>query len=165
MAPIDNDARSAAVAASRELTTAAVMYHATVAERLGLGPADEKALDLLRRHGSLSAGELASLTGLAPASITALVDRLVAKKLARRRSSPDDGRRTLVEPTPEAETLLREQFADLVASIEDLFDDYTGGALALVTEVLLAMAERQRDATARLARAPAPTRARRRSMR
>ena len=163
MASTKNEARTAAVAASRELTTAAVMYHATVAERLGLGPADEKALDLLRRHGSLSAGELATLTGLAPASITALVDRLVAKRLARRRPSPDDGRRTLIEPTPEAETLLHEQFADLVASIEDLFDRYTSGALALVTEVLLAMAERQRGATARLARTPASARARRRS--
>ena len=45
--------RAAAVAAARELTTVAVMYHATVGERLGLGPTDEKALDLLRQHGSL----------------------------------------------------------------------------------------------------------------
>ena len=151
--------RAAAVAAARELTTVAVMYHATVGERLGLGPTDEKALDLLRQHGSLSAGRLAALTGLAPASVTALVDRLVARGFARRSPSPEDGRRVVVEPTAEGDEILHSTFAHLVASIDDLFGGYTDGALALVTEVLHAMAERQRAATAHLSSPTPATRA------
>jgi DNA-binding MarR family transcriptional regulator len=142
--------RAQAVAAARELTTAAVIYHEAVATMLGLGPTDEKALDLLRRHQWLTAGELAAHTGLAPATVTALVDRLVAKGFARRVADPGDGRRVRVEPTSAGDARLGAALADLVSSIEEVYSCYSDGALALVIEVLRAMSEAQRQATARL---------------
>jgi DNA-binding MarR family transcriptional regulator len=148
--PSSQTHRQAAIAAARDLTTAAVMYHGAVGAALGLGPTDEKALDLLRRHGSLSAGEIGAHSGLAPATVTALVDRLVDKGFAARSTDPADRRRVLVSPTGAGDARLGALLADLVGSIDDLFSRYTDGALGLVVEVLREMARVQRDATERL---------------
>lgn len=60
--------------AGSENSTATVLFHAAIAERLGLGPSDHKALDILARHGPLTAGEIGEHTGLASASVTSLID-------------------------------------------------------------------------------------------
>ena len=45
--------------AGRESSTAAVMFHATLAATQGLSATDTKAIDVLDRQGPLTAGELA----------------------------------------------------------------------------------------------------------
>jgi DNA-binding MarR family transcriptional regulator len=65
--------------AGRAMSAATVMFHATVAARQGLSATEEKALDLLDRFGPLTAGELAKRSGLAPASVTGLINRLEEK--------------------------------------------------------------------------------------
>src|SRR5919106_920916 len=108
-------------AAGRAQSAATVMYHGAVAARRGLSATEEKALDLLDRFGPLTAGELARHAGLAPASVTGLVDRLERKGVARRLSHPRDGRSVLVDEE-----------------------------LELILRSLNEVAERQRQATARL---------------
>ena len=49
----------------------------------------------------MTAGRLAERARLSPGAITALIDRLEEKKLARRVRDTDDRRRVLVEVTPE----------------------------------------------------------------
>ena len=39
---------------ARQFSTATVLFHQAVAERLGLGPADHKCLDLLLERGPLT---------------------------------------------------------------------------------------------------------------
>jgi DNA-binding MarR family transcriptional regulator len=84
-------------AAGRAQSAATVMYHSALAARRGLSATEEKAIDLLDRFGPLTAGELARHAGLAPASVTGLVDRLERKGFARRLPHPRDGRSILVE--------------------------------------------------------------------
>lgn len=48
----------------RQHSTAVVLFHQAVAERLGIGPTDHKCLDLLRERGALTGSDLAALTGL-----------------------------------------------------------------------------------------------------
>ena len=93
--------------ALREHNAAAVGFHGAVAARLGLNVTDLKALDILERTGPRSAGDLATETGLAAASVTALIDRLARKRFVRRHRDPRDRRRVIVELAP----FLREQFA------------------------------------------------------
>src|SRR5688500_9030262 len=83
--------------AGRANSNAAVMYHTAMGERMGLGMSEEKTLDLLQRLGPLTAGEIAQHTGLAPASVSGLIDRLEAKWLVRRVRHPKDRRRVIVE--------------------------------------------------------------------
>src|SRR3954462_12111423 len=74
-----------------------VMFHSAVAAKQGLNATETKTLDLLQRLGPLTAKDLAELTGLAPASVTGLVDRLESKGFVRRVKHPTDKRRVVVE--------------------------------------------------------------------
>lgn len=83
--------------ASRELSTETVMFHTAIGDQAGLSVSESKATDYLARLGPLTPKELAQHSGLAPASVTALVDRLERKGVVRRKPHPDDRRKVLVE--------------------------------------------------------------------
>jgi DNA-binding MarR family transcriptional regulator len=128
-----------------------VMFHTAVAARQGLSASEEKALDLLERSGPLTAGELARQSGLAPASVTALINRLEAKGFARRVQNPSDRRSVLVEVDPERlYATVAPLFADWVGSLQELYAGYTDEQLEVILHFLNEAARRQREATARL---------------
>ena len=79
--------------AERALGAATVMMHSAIGERAGLSATEFKALDILIRSGSVTAGELADRTGLTTGAVTGLVDRLEAAGFARRARDPHDRRR------------------------------------------------------------------------
>jgi DNA-binding MarR family transcriptional regulator len=136
--------------AGREVSAAAVMFHTALAAHQGLTATEEKALDLLDRNGPLTGRQLAERSGLAPASVTSLVDRLEAKGFARRTRNPADGRSVLIETTPDRLAGLGPLFADWVRELEELCAQYTDAELAVITSFLAQSARRQKDATARL---------------
>jgi DNA-binding MarR family transcriptional regulator len=88
--------RAALAEAVRRHSTATVLFHAAIAERLGLNPTDHKAADLIMQRGALSAGELARLTGLTTGAVTGIIDRLEAAGWVRRTRDRDDRRRVIV---------------------------------------------------------------------
>jgi DNA-binding MarR family transcriptional regulator len=134
--------------AGRELSTAAVMFHTAVAAKGGLTATETKALDLLERLGPLTAGELSEQSGLAPASVTGLIDRLERKGVARRIPHPQDRRRVLIEMNREAVSTTR--FDDLVAGMRALCANYSDEQLATIIEFVRAAARIQQSATAKL---------------
>src|SRR5215471_14170932 len=136
--------------AGREISAAAVMFHTALAARQGLSATEEKALDLLDRHGPLTGRRLAELSGLAPASVSNLADRLEAKGFARRTPNPADGRSVLIEATPDRVAGLGPLFTDWVGELEDLSGRYTDDELRAITDFLTESARRQKNATARL---------------
>ena len=137
--------------AGRVSSAATVMFHTAVAARQGLSASEEKALDLLERSGPLTAGELARQSGLAPASVTALINRLEAKGFARRVQNPSDRRSVLVEVDPERlYATVAPLFADWVGSLQELYAGYTDEQLEVILHFLSEAARRQREATARL---------------
>jgi DNA-binding MarR family transcriptional regulator len=137
--------------AGRASSAATVMFHTAVAARQGLSASEEKALDLLERLGPLTAGELARQSGLAPASVTALINRLEAKGFARRVQNPSDRRSVLVEVDPErVYATVAPLFADWVGSLQELYAGYTDEQLEVILHFLNEAARRQREATARL---------------
>ncbi|WP_370932990.1 MarR family winged helix-turn-helix transcriptional regulator [Amycolatopsis sp. cg13] len=81
---------------SRVLSTETVMFHTAIAEQSGLSAVESKVTDYLARLGPLTPKELAEYAGLAPASVTALVDRLERKGIVNRMPHPDDRRKVLV---------------------------------------------------------------------
>ncbi len=141
--------------AGQELSAAAVFFHTRLAEALGLGPADTKALDVLDRHGEMTPKDLGQLTGLAPASITDMVGRLEARGLVRRRPHPDDGRRVLVGVIPEAlGPMMTPLFTPFVAALRERYDDLDDEQVALLAEVFHDIARIQMDAAHGLPRDP-----------
>jgi DNA-binding MarR family transcriptional regulator len=136
--------------AGRELSAAAVMFHAALAAHQGLSRSEEKSLDLLDRYGPLTARELSQRSGLAPASVTGLIDRLERKGLARRVRHPRDGRSVLVEPMDKRLADLGPLVADWVRSLHGLGEKYSDDELATIIDFLTQAAERQRAATEKL---------------
>ncbi len=81
---------------ARRHSTAVVLFHHAVAERLGLGPTDHKCLDLLRDRGPMAAADLGAITGLTSGAITGVVARLERAGYLRREPDPHDGRKQIL---------------------------------------------------------------------
>ncbi|MER7754997.1 MarR family transcriptional regulator [Kitasatospora sp. NPDC097643] len=137
-------------AAGRELSTAAVMFHTALAQLHGLSVTEEKAIDLLQRFGPLTARELGEHSGLAPASVTGLVDRLQRKGFARRVPNPSDGRSVLIEAAEGPTEALAPHFEDWMSALNGLCQRYSDAELAAIVDFLGSSAVLQREATGRL---------------
>lgn len=148
------EAAARVMLAGRDLGAAAVLFHSAVAARMGLTAIEEKALDLILRHGPLTAGELAGHTGLVPSSVTALIDRLARKGFVSRSPDPDDARRVRIAAVPERLAGFGVLFADFVSRIEALNARFSPSELALIAEYLARAAEAQKTAAAALAAQP-----------
>src|SRR5438445_13314321 len=85
---------------ARRHSTAVVLFHHAVAERLGLGPTDHKCLDLLRERGKVTGSELAAITGLTSGAITGVVARLERAGYLRREPDRHERRRQVLSPAP-----------------------------------------------------------------
>jgi DNA-binding MarR family transcriptional regulator len=118
----------------REHSNALVMFHGVLSERMGLSAIEEKTLDLLEREGPLTAGQLATRTGLAPASITGLVDRLARKNFVRRVPHEVDRRRVNVEINQEHVGTFAALFEDLTARFDNLYATYSDEELELIVD-------------------------------
>jgi DNA-binding MarR family transcriptional regulator len=139
--------------AGRELSTAAVMFHTAVGEASGLSVTEAKALEVITRSGPVTPADIARLSGLAPASVTALLDRLERKRAARRIPHPTDGRRFLIEIDPDHMARSREIFTDLVQQMRELSEEFDDDELETVVRFMRSAARRQVGATERLTRA------------
>ena len=64
------------------------------------------AMSTLRRHGAMSAGELAAHERVQPPSMTRVVAALEAAGLVSRTPHPTDGRQVVIDLTPAAQQLL-----------------------------------------------------------
>lgn len=104
----------------RELNSRAIMFHHAVGERMGLSATEYKAADILRRFGSMTAGELADQTGLTTGAVTGLVDRLERDGFVRREHDRRDRRRVIVKPMD------RGRFAEVEGLLSPLIDTMSG---------------------------------------
>lgn len=121
----------------RELSARTLMFHAAVSDRVGLSAVEHKALDLLSRAGTLTAGELAELTGLTTGAITGLVDRLEKAGFVRRERDPSDRRKVLIQPVLEKmEEEIAPLFTDMGQQMEGLLYSYSDQDLAVIQDFI-----------------------------
>ena len=69
------------------------------AQRLGVSETDLHCLNIIENAGGVTAGELASQSGLTTGAVTGVIDRLEKRGFARRVADPADRRRVKVEVT------------------------------------------------------------------
>jgi DNA-binding MarR family transcriptional regulator len=97
-ASVPQDVKERLAALSRELSGATVLFHAQVAEQVGLSTTDHKCLDLaMRADRPLTAGQIAEQSGLSTGAVTGVIDRLERAGYVRRVRDPHDRRKVLVE--------------------------------------------------------------------
>jgi len=129
---------------------AVVLFHASVAQSMGLDPTAYKTLFVLSRLGPLSAGEIARETGLATASVTDLIDRLVAKGYVSRGAHPTDRRRIVVALIEASVTDARRGFGVPNPSLDELCARYDAEQLDLIADFLGRNAQRLRNDLAKI---------------
>src|SRR5215469_8792940 len=135
----------AVLQASRESSTLAVFFHARMAERVGLGATEEKTLALLSQLGPLTAGEIASHTGLTTPSVTGLIDRLESKGMVRRVRDSHDRRRVFVEPNQKRLAELDRLFSSVQEAFRKVLDIYSDEQLATIADFLTRSAQRSKE--------------------
>jgi len=141
-----------ALLAGRESSTAGVLLHSVIADRLGLSSTDVKTLDVLLRLGPLTAGQVAQHTGLATASVTSLIDRLERRGYVERVRDAGDRRRVYVHARPESLSDFEPHFEGFVKGLREVLEGYTDDELRLIAGFLRRVAELSRSEAVRLGR-------------
>lgn len=90
----------------QEQVSANAMDEAVVA-LLGINRTDGMCLDIIERHGRITAGQLAAECGLTTGAITTLVDRLVRAGYVERVSDPNDRRKVMLVPTERSREIVQ----------------------------------------------------------
>lgn len=134
----------------RELSARTVMFHSAVAEKLGLSITEHKALDILSRGGTTTAGQLAKATGLTTGAITGMVDRLEKMGFVRRVPDPDDRRKIRVEAVTEKYEAMAGVFASLEQAVNELLSSYTDAELMVIHDFMARLPELLEKETAKL---------------
>jgi DNA-binding MarR family transcriptional regulator len=119
--------------AFRQLSTATILFHQAIADRLGMNVTDHKCADILLRSGPITAGELAQRTGLTTGAITGVIDRLEQAGFARRARDPSDRRRVIIEPiVKHLERVIGPLFESMARSAQELCERYSTAELAVI---------------------------------
>jgi DNA-binding MarR family transcriptional regulator len=118
------------------LSTATVLFHAAVADRLGLNVTDLKCYSILRQAGAITAGELGERVGLTTGAITGVIDRLEQARLVQRVRDPQDRRRVVLEllSNPEHEQELGQVYGPLGQAINALVAAYSEAERATILD-------------------------------
>ncbi len=136
--------------AGRQLSTATIMFHQAIADRLGLNLTDHKCVGVLLTQGPLTAGELADLTGLTTGAITGVIDRLEKAGFVCREDDPHDRRRVIVRTVPKRVREISRLFDDLAARVTELSTRYTDKELTVILDFMGRSCEGLHAATLKL---------------
>jgi DNA-binding MarR family transcriptional regulator len=101
------------MAAMRAFQNAVDEVDEQVARRAKINRTDLRCLDVITNSESMSAGELARLTGITTGGITVVLNRLEDAGYLKRVAHPDDRRRIFVKPTAKAKRLIERLYGDL----------------------------------------------------
>ena len=130
------------IAAYRANSSQDSAFDALAAERLGISPTDLRCLDIIQGRAGLTAGELASASGLTTGAVTAVIDRLERAGLARRAPDQSDRRKVLVEVTDRHYQEAGGIWGPLMAEWQRVLTSrFTAAELATITEFLDASTE------------------------
>jgi DNA-binding MarR family transcriptional regulator len=129
-------------------------YDEAVGARLGLIAAERHCLGLLY-GGPQSAGAVATATGLTPAAVTALIDRLEARGLVTRTRSLEDRRKVVIEATERTRALSQRYYGPIAEEGEKVIAGFADAELAVVLRFIEAALDLQNAQLARL-KAEAP---------
>lgn len=154
-----NSSRKSSTAASqnaeplgRELSDAVIFFHEAVASHLGISAAEWKCLGLLDRHGPLTAGRVAELSGFTTGAITGIADRLEQAGYVRRKPHPADRRSVILQPlrVKDVQERIAPIFRSLGSAMAVIASHYSASKLAAIAEFFRETAEALRSETAKL---------------
>ncbi len=126
------------------------MFHTAISETRGLSAVESKVLDYLARFGSQTPKDLARLSGLAPASVTAMIDRLERKGIVNREPHPEDRRKILIALDLRSIASGVHLWDHLVKGMHELCDRYTDDELRTIIGFVQAATALTHESTTKL---------------
>jgi DNA-binding MarR family transcriptional regulator len=130
------DLASQVAAELDELRRAGDQLDEAVALQFGLNRTDLRCLGILYRRGRVTAGELADESGLTPAAITTVLDRLERGGYANRVADPADRRRVLVVSTVATREIGARIQGEVELATRALLEDREPGELTVIRDYL-----------------------------
>ena len=125
------------IAAYRANTSQEAAFDSLAAEKLGLSLTDLRCLDLVQASDGMTAGELATASGLTTGAVTAVIDRLERAGFVRRLRDDSDRRKVNVEVTPRHYEEAGKVWAPLMADWQKtLASRFTAAELEVIIEFL-----------------------------
>ena len=137
--------------ALRELGIQLALLNHHVSARLELKDVDLDCLNLLDHHGPLSPSALARRSGLHPATITGILDRLERGGWVIRERDPSDRRAVLVRALPDRNADLMRLYSGMNVSMNKLLAGYDDTELELLAAFLRRTAHAGQNAADELA--------------
>ncbi|WP_172280551.1 MarR family winged helix-turn-helix transcriptional regulator [Chryseobacterium sp. LAM-KRS1] len=111
---------------SQQFAYTSIQMHESIGRKIGLSGTDHKYLGFLVQKGSMTAGELAVITGLTTGAVTGLIDRFEKKKLVRRQPDKDDRRKIIIVPdNARIAQLIIPQYQDFQDNTDQLFASFS----------------------------------------
>ena len=143
MSNLMTDRSEDALIALRQIQRRTEQASKRLASTAGLTPSQLLVMQILSERGEISAGEVSKMTQLKHATITSLVDKLVARGLLARRRCDQDKRRVWLSVLPEgkaaitsAPDLLQDKFQTRFIKLPDWHQSMLVSALERVAALL-----------------------------
>jgi len=135
----------------RELSVQLSLLNAQVSNRLELRETDVNCLDVITRHGPISPSALARRTGLHPATMTGILDRLERGGFISRERDPSDRRAVLVRGRRDRGGEVFRLYGGMNAAMDEICAGYSDAELQLLADFLRQTVEAGQTATTDLA--------------
>ena len=135
----------------RELGNQLRMLNYNVSGKLAMKDIDLDCLDIIARHGPLSPSALSRRTGLHPATMTGILDRLERGGWIARERDPADRRAVLLRAERTRSAEIFTLYAGMNGAMDDICDTYDDTELAVLADFLRRCVDAGRDATETLA--------------
>lgn len=120
----------------RRLTHQLHRLNDAVGSRIDLLPGDLEVLDMIGRDGPMSPRTVVQTTGIHPATLTGMLDRLESGGWLTRRPDSADRRRLIVEAVGERGGEIARLYGPMSKSINEICADYSDEELERVVEFL-----------------------------
>ena len=142
------------IEAMRTLSTQQIMLHQAVADKMNLNLTDYKCMDFIAHFGPMTAGKLATLSGLTTGATTGAIDRLERAGYAQRVDNPKDRRSVIIKLTWDnaKRRHYEEIFLPLEQEMKKMIATYTDKELTSFTEIIYKEAKLLHEETTRLNR-------------
>jgi DNA-binding MarR family transcriptional regulator len=135
----------------RDLRVRLAAVNQQVSSRVRIRGADLDCLDTIDRSGPLSPSELARRTGLHPATLTGILDRLERAGFVARERTASDRRGVVVRGQRARVAEMYRLYAGMNSAIDEICDRYEERELAVIADFLHRIADAGTAAAAELA--------------
>ena len=120
----------------RELSNQISLLNRQVGARVELKDIDLDCFDFISQAGPLTPGALARRSGLHPATVTGIIDRLERNGWIAREQDPGDRRGTLLRALPDRTGELFQLYAGMNAGVDELCTGFDDDQLQVVAQFL-----------------------------